>query len=48
VQGTQEDMEGRVENSRNIPVKNEPKATSLMLRKHLMNLVEAMTERKNL
>jgi hypothetical protein len=40
-------MKRRVENARNIrAAENESKATSLMLRKHLINLVEAMTERE--
>ena len=36
----------RVENKRNSPAENEPKAMILMLRKHLINLVEAMTKRE--
>jgi hypothetical protein len=35
-----------VENARNSPVDYEPKDTSLMLRKHLIKLVEVMTERE--
>jgi len=46
VKGTQENVKRRVENARNTPTENEPKATSLMLRKHMINLLEAMTERK--
>jgi hypothetical protein len=46
MQGTQEDMKRRVENARNTLVENEPKVTSLMLRKHMINLVKAMTERE--
>jgi hypothetical protein len=47
VQGTQEDMKRRVENERKKRVvENESKATSLMQRKHMINLVEAMTERE--
>jgi hypothetical protein len=46
MQGTQEDMKRRVENVRKKRVaENESKATSLMQRKHLINLVEAMTKR---
>jgi hypothetical protein len=40
------EYERRVENARTSPAENEQKATSLMLRKHLINLVEAMTERE--
>ena len=36
----------RVENVRISPAENEMKAVSLMLRKHLINLVEAVTERE--
>jgi hypothetical protein len=47
VQGTQENKRRRVENARNIRAgENESKATSLMQRKHLINLIEAMTERE--
>jgi hypothetical protein len=47
MQGTQEDMKRRVENVRKIwPAENESKATSLMQRKHLINLIEAVTKRK--
>jgi hypothetical protein len=35
-----------VENARNSPAENEPKDKRLMLRKHIINLVEVMTERK--
>ena len=35
-----------VENAKNIPVENEHKAMSLMWRKHLINLIEVMTERE--
>jgi hypothetical protein len=35
-----------VENARNSPAENEKKATILMLRKHLINLVKAMKERE--
>jgi hypothetical protein len=38
----------RVENVRSSPAENEQKAMSLMLRKHLINLVEVVTERKSL
>jgi hypothetical protein len=34
----------RVEYVRNTPMENELKAMRLMLRKHLINLVEAMTK----
>jgi hypothetical protein len=37
-----------VENARSSPAENEQKVTSLMLRKHLINLIEAMTEKENL
>jgi hypothetical protein len=48
VQGTRGNVKRRVENAhrKNIPAENEQKATSLMQRKHLINLVEAMTERE--
>jgi hypothetical protein len=47
MQGTQENKKRRVENARNIPLReNEPKATNLDVRKHLINLVEAMTKRE--
>jgi hypothetical protein len=46
VQGMQENVNRRVENVRNTPTENESKATSLLLRKHLINLVEAVTERE--
>jgi hypothetical protein len=46
MQGTQENVKRRVENARNTPGENEPKATSLMLRKHLINLIEVVTERE--
>jgi hypothetical protein len=35
-----------VENARNLPAENELKAMSSMRRKHLKNLVEAVTERE--
>jgi hypothetical protein len=35
-----------VENARSSPAENEQKATSLMLREHLINLIEAVTEKE--
>jgi len=47
VQGMQNDMKRRVENARNRGIsENESKAMSLMQRKHLINLVEVVTERE--
>jgi hypothetical protein len=35
-----------VENARNSPVENEPKAMILMLRKHMINLIKAMKKKE--
>jgi hypothetical protein len=46
VHGTRGNVKRRVENAKSIPAENEQRATSLMWRKHLINLVEAMTDRE--
>jgi hypothetical protein len=46
VQGTQGKVKRRVENERKIRAENEKRATCLMKIKHMINLIEAVTERE--
>jgi hypothetical protein len=46
MQGMRGNVKRRVENARSILAKNEQRATSLMWIKHLINLVEVVTERE--